>query len=93
MTEVKVGRRKPLDEACTGTYDCRVEGHIVWRGGGHHRIEEGHVDLTVGQRKTLAERGIKRKVRDALKERENGVQGVTGGNGAGTGAGDKLEEI
>lgn len=51
-----MSRRKPLPEWCTGNYDCPVEGHIVWRGGGHWRRERGHIDLTPGQRKTLAER-------------------------------------
>lgn len=50
------GVRKPLDPACTGGDDCKVEGHIEWRGGGHHPKRWGHITLTVGQRKTLAER-------------------------------------
>lgn len=48
--------RKPLPEECTGTRACPVDGHIVWRGGGFVAQGYGHITLTVGQRKTLAER-------------------------------------
>jgi hypothetical protein len=51
-----MSNRKPLPENCDGTDYCDAEGHIVWRGGGHWRVRRGHIDLTPGQRKTLAER-------------------------------------
>ena len=48
--------RKPLPADCTGDDRCPSTGHIVWRGGGHVRRRWDHIDLTPGQRKTLAER-------------------------------------
>jgi hypothetical protein len=48
--------RKPLPENCTGDYLCPVGGHVIMRGGGHHKRQRNHIDLTAGQKKTLAER-------------------------------------
>ncbi len=48
--------RKPLEADCTGEDDCKVPGHIVWRGGGHWAVRRGHIALTTGQRQTLNER-------------------------------------
>ena len=48
--------RKPLNPSCTGDRWCPVRGQVIERGGGHWRRQLGHIDLTPGQRKTLAER-------------------------------------
>lgn len=51
-----MSKRKPLDEACTGSIGCPVEGHSRMDRYANGRARVYHVALTDGQRKTLWER-------------------------------------